>query len=286
MLNNHKLPWRKYNSHGRPVGTLPLIPFNVPLRWSSSDSEVLGDATLKDLDQFHPLKHIHVRDDVDFGLLQQDPFFLYASLLTMSAMSWNQLLNYMSSNILEYQIVEAKNLGASLERLKYYVGIFHAMEQKIAEGACWVSNGGCPSWPRVDPQAKDLIARKEQIKSQLEADHAHLKQRCAMLARDCESATTLLVSMSQLVSSERGTTQAEEVHHITRLASFFVPISFVATTFSMNVSELHVEPSVWKFVITAASVSCATLVAMNLGWLSQVGTKFWRLTKAKCRTDF
>ncbi|KAI8628593.1 hypothetical protein F5Y19DRAFT_106916 [Xylariaceae sp. FL1651] len=83
------------------------------------------------------------------------------------------------------------------------------------------------------------------------------------MRHDCEAAMMFLVSYSQLVCGEQGIPQADKIHHLTKLTSSFVPLSFVASGFSMNVKELQENfLSLWVFVVTAILIAGATYVVV------------------------
>lgn len=245
------------------MGSFPLIPFGSPM-YNSDELE----NTFKELDQHHPLKNVFVRDEIDMALLHADPFFLLGSILSTVAQSWTPILNLMNECISEFHSAKVTEINPLLETLRQYVGILNRVEEILSEGLRWIEQGGCESWPSASEEP--LRERKQSFQKLLQADFETLQKRCLAITRDCESATNLLVSYSQLVSSERGVDQAAQVHSLTKLASVFVPVSFAATLFGMNVKELKDNPSVWNYAVLAGCLAVVTLLALN-----------WDLTKRK-----
>lgn len=262
MLENHRLPWSSYNDHGRPIGTVTLVPFNALVDGSPRPQESQNKVWVRaaDLDKFHPLKNVIVKDKIDMQLLCSDPFFLLCSALTVSALSWAQLLNFMTESIPQYSTVKAEQLNLTLERLRYYIGIIHRIEELLCESLYLIKQGGCSTWPKAAGQ--ELTTRKYHLQMQVQRDYERLQMRCSSLARECESQINQLVSCSQLVAAERGVVQAAQVHKLTRLAAFFIPLGFVATVFGMNVIQMQDQP-MWRFIATAIGVSALTLVVMD-----------------------
>ena len=261
MLNNTRLPWTSYSSSGTPIGTLPIVPYNAPLTQSQLEYQGRRDSQetecgSRSSGQFHPLRNVVVQDNIDMRLLSEDPFFLLASLLTTSALSFVQLLNYLSESIAECRTINTALLNFKLGRLRHCMSIIHRIELSLTENLHWIKQGGSVKWPKA--RSADTAARKTLLQQQLCKDHEHLLQRCSIMRRDCESATFLPVSYSQLLCAEQGIAQAAEVHRLTKLASFFVPLGFVASTFSMNINELQNHPSVWVFFVIAIGISSAT----------------------------
>lgn len=274
-IENHRLPWSDFK--GMPVGTLPIIQHNAS-SIMQNNTQNTKRASWDSLAQFHPLKNVVLKDDTDRRLLLADPFFLLSSLLTTSALSFNHLLSFLADSIADSQTVSSTQLEVKLERLRHYARTIDRIESRLSETTPLISRGGCPGWPRAPPPPEttdpQLHERKAALQRQLRADHVQLMRRCALMRRKCESATSLLVSYLQLLSSERGIAQAAELHRLSKLASFFVPLGFVASAFGMNIHELRSFPSVWVFVAVALAVSLTTFGAMYLSswtgrWLEQ-----------------
>jgi Mg2+ and Co2+ transporter CorA len=226
-----------------------------------------------------------VHDETDLQLLSEDPFFLIASLFTTSALSFVQLLNYLSVSIAECRSTESALLDVKLERLRHCVSIIYRVEFALAENLRWIARGGCSTWPRAQP-GTDTAVRKEALQTTLQTDHEALQQRCVIMRRDCESATMFLVSYSQLQCAERGIAQASEIQRLTKLASFFVPLASVTSAFGMNVKELQQHfPSIWVFSATAVVISVATYAAMFWSEVWDWSSSTWRKLRAKATRD-
>lgn len=265
MLRNTCLPWTDYSNDGIPATTLPIVPYNAPITKNSVEYKGQHDArgiqsTSSVYGQFHPLRNVIAQDDIDMRLLLEDPFFLLASLFPMSVLSFVQLLNYLSESIVECRTIDAKLLDVKLERLRHDVAIIHRIELSLTENLYWIKQGGCANWPKA--ASTETSTRKALIQKKLREDHEYLLARCSIMRRDCESATSLLVSYSQLLCAEEGISQAAEVHQLTKLASLFVPLGVVTSAFGMNVKELDKMPSIWVFAIFAVCISLASFAVM------------------------
>ncbi|KAI2733128.1 hypothetical protein CBS147332_143 [Penicillium roqueforti] len=241
MVTEQGLPWSR---HG---GIVPLVPYNLPAESSApipsrDDGESSGQ-----LDQFHPLKGIVLRDQVDYQLMQEDPFFLLATVLTTSFLSWSQTLNVLAQGITECQDqldVDQDKLQFQLGQLRQHVATISRVKELLSENQHIITEGGCSSWPK--PASDSTIKRKELIQRKLQADYDRMMERCKLLTGHCESATSVLVGFAQLVLSERGVQSANEVNMLTRMASFFIPLSFITGVFGMNIREWSPPPS-WQW---------------------------------------
>ncbi|KAH7381340.1 hypothetical protein DE146DRAFT_670279 [Phaeosphaeria sp. MPI-PUGE-AT-0046c] len=76
----------------------------------------------------------------------------------------------------------------------------------------------------------------------------HTLQKCIELIERCSS--SLLAEM-QIVDSRRSIAEAESISKLTELAFVFVPLSFVASLFSMQVRELEQTVPAYTFVLVA-----------------------------------
>jgi hypothetical protein len=89
---------------------------------------------------------------------------------------------------------------------------------------------------------------KETVSMKLQSStHINLKS-CIDLIERCSS--SLLAEM-QIVDSRRSITEAESISKLTELAFVFIPLSFVASLFSMQIHQLSNGVSVYLFMLVA-----------------------------------
>jgi len=100
---------------------------------------------------------------------------------------------------------------------------------------------------------------------------AQLDQRILSVRRRTESADKWLLTTMSLVESKRSIAEAENITKLTEMAFFFIPLTFAATVFSMQVKELNASVTpISTFVILAASItigSYALRLAMHNAWI-------------------
>jgi hypothetical protein len=73
-----------------------------------------------------------------------------------------------------------------------------------------------------------------------------------------------LRSEMALLDSSRGITEARTMARLTELAFVFIPLTFVSSLFSMQVTELEAGLSLWVFVLTALGLGVFTYGARGL----------------------
>lgn len=87
---------------------------------------------------------------------------------------------------------------------------------------------------------------------QLAASLAKLQADIATNTARCQEVQQSLRAEMSLLESKRGIEEAESVSRLTELAFIFIPITFAAGLFSMQIKELADEPApAWAFVIAA-----------------------------------
>jgi hypothetical protein len=105
------------------------------------------------------------------------------------------------------------------------------------------------------------IQRPELPSERLARETSQTLRSCLDLV---ERSSTALLTEMQIVDSRRSIAEAESVSKLTELAFVFIPLSFVASLFSMQVRELGDGVPIYTFVLTAmATVFIA--YAMRLG---------------------
>ncbi|OCL04462.1 hypothetical protein AOQ84DRAFT_117046 [Glonium stellatum] len=85
-----------------------------------------------------------------------------------------------------------------------------------------------------------------------------VKNHIDALVAQIEKTQNSLRAELSILESKRGIAQAESVSKLTELAFFFIPLTFIATTYSMQIKELKKPPSISSFIwasITAVIVS-------------------------------
>lgn len=129
----------------------------------------------------------------------------------------------------------------------------------------------------------DTVAEQEH--NVIETLLAQLDQRIVSLRRRTESSDKSLLTTMSLVESKRGIAEAESVTKLTELAFFFIPLTFSASIFSMQVKELNASVTpISAFVILAV---CITLVsyAVRLAVRSTWRVRIWKRMQAAIRED-
>lgn len=99
-----------------------------------------------------------------------------------------------------------------------------------------------------------------------------LKQRIGETIQQTEKVYAALRTEISIIESKRGIAEAESVSKLTELAFIFIPISFAASVFGMQVKEFQVPPPIYAFVV-AALVALGISYSMRLSIRSDLFLK-------------
>lgn len=104
------------------------------------------------------------------------------------------------------------------------------------------------------------------------ADYQHALRCAETVLQDCAQAMSVAAHRASVRESEKAMAEAHDVTKLTRLATVFIPLTFVTSVFGMNIRELGDEdgPPVWVFVVCSVVlgfVTWAVLVILEHYWV-------------------
>ena len=92
----------------------------------------------------------------------------------------------------------------------------------------------------------------------LKSDYSELVERAEMLSKRCVDESFLLMNKIMVGETQRGVSEAQSMARLTLLAYFFIPLSFTAAFFGMNVREPQGSDgavlSVWVWFLVSIPV--------------------------------
>lgn len=256
-------PWSSYTRNGRPPEFPPVVPYNE----SPSDYDIPStsyDNGLSTPKAYHPKDHIRVSSEEGLNLLRESPFAVLASVLARSATAWAQVLNFVESDIDSCQIhgpSTADTLGLALEQLKFNSGFLAHAQRCLRDNVYLIERRGCPNWPGQELYEPGTEGGR--LASSLLTDHHYLIERCSELLRQCESNSETLTDTIKVIEARKSLNQTQQIDRLTRLALLFVPLSFIASIFGMNVDSFKNDPPIWVFVAIALPITTVTFLLLH-----------------------
>ena len=176
---------------------------------------------------------------LDPVLLAADSFYALTELFQISASSISQLINLVESIIDQntgYNLLKSKDY--SLANLSYHEDILNRLKTRLRENIFDLECHEDPAWPRSYDFDDDVAAEKRAqaiaCAGLLLADFKHLLSRAEHLSSRCQSGMTVCMNSASIAESQRAIAQAQQVEQLTRLAFFYIPLSFTTSFFGMN----------------------------------------------------
>ena len=92
-------------------------------------------------------------------------------------------------------------------------------------------------------------------------------QRLLDETRGISQQMQLRASLLSIEESTRGIEQSKQVGRLTQLAFVFIPLTFVTGVFGMNITQFGGEAPLWKFWVTAGTISgIAFVIGLMTVW--------------------
>lgn len=83
-------------------------------------------------------------------------------------------------------------------------------------------------------------------------------------ANALESLNPIITSLVQLMNSHRSVSEASDVRRLTYIAIVFIPLSFIATLFSMGDDFLPGKTNFWLYWVTSIPITLLVLAATSV----------------------
>ena len=112
-----------------------------------------------------------------------------------------------------------------------------------------------------------------------------LQRDISLMTERCQKSQEYLRAEMSLLESKRGIEEAESVSRLTELAFIFIPMTFAAGLFSMQVKELVDDPPRVYFFVIAAVVAVAVSYGLRLVQRSTMVAEAMRRWENEIRSD-
>ncbi|GAB1319271.1 Magnesium transport protein CorA [Madurella fahalii] len=251
-------PWAEYVRPGDPnAGFAPVVPYNLPIMGN-------GGAGPQDGRRVQPKQHrpYHPAMDIllavsspghEAQLLAEDPFYILSRIYHEAARTRIQLLNFIESDIIECSAANSRSASRDLQQsravdqLLFNLQLIRRVERFCKEDLGSIARLGSASWPRTE-----RLAEMEQIQRELQGDYDYLIERCGSLALQCQAASNALVGLAQWMDAQDGIRESRNLADLTFLAFLFIPLNYISSCLSMNVTGIAEGVSVWVWGATSA----------------------------------
>lgn len=209
------------------------------------------------------LPEAHKNGSRNKEVMQQDPLYALNGIFSFFVASEAQVLSFLARQIESntapkvdaVEVVGRESLSNLLHCRQLLEG--HCEELSYVLGI--IQRRGGKRWPRAQSDATRDIA--EQAASSLQADLEYLVERAVVLRSRSETSITLAMNVASIGEARRGVHQNKAMFRFTVLVSIYVPLSFTASFFGMNVQQFgQGDLSIWIYVVVSVPVFALSIL--------------------------
>lgn len=224
-------PMMKYESIMSPQYTKEFAAY---IGCTNSTAADLGNYL--NLDESHPQRNTGARDPLDclFAIIQSDTLnMLHLMDLALSEIGRHML----NDTFIQHRLVHWRHL------LQKFDTELNRLENSLRGFSRFITSSRSGSRDFASIKARTM---------QCTTEIAHLKQRTERTNK------SLMANMS-IIESKRAIAEAESITKLTELAFFFIPLTFSASIFGMQVKELNsTEVSLRAFFVLAIAITTSS----------------------------
>lgn len=235
-----------------------------------------------DLPQSASLLHLDYGRKLDSETAGTNPLYALSELFSFAATSELQFLNMMASKILREMdpTVLVQQANPSIANLLYSHRILDLHAERIEENIQFIE-----AQMRL---SQSITPKAEVVYELLLKDFQALKSRSQTLSAQCDKGMTISMNNAAIKESQKAILQAEGVGRLTRLAFIFIPSSFTASLFGMNIRQFGTGANVelWLYFAITIPIMIVSILFLTVD-ISKYGKSFIsRLTpQRKTRTN-
>ena len=244
-----------------------------------------------DLSQSASVLHVDYGKTLDPTLMASDPFYALNELFWFIAFSYRQYLNMLEKKDTsrtklslrcdqsvqenpDPQQWDSTNIRYDRAVLEGHIahlrGIFEVIRER---GTAPLNPTDRHAWPRAkDTTPGGQANRALEAAKLLEKTFRDLLQQSEQLLVRYRDGMNVLMNRATMVEANKSLVQAKEVAKLTKLAFIYIPLSFTASFFGMNLSPLNGGgsggsgdhyPSLWVWFVVSLPVLMISLILMN-----------------------
>lgn len=229
--------------------------------------------------------HLGFMEREDSATMSSNSLHALKDIFYLASSSELQFLNLIESKLrkeLDYAFLYEKqdkdvtNILYHKQILKRHMGYYaHILAFiKLTAHANWPEGANVDTRVEADEAFQDLSRR---FQSLLERNEA--------LIKECNDGMTAKMTTLQITEAQGAQKQARATAKLTRLAFFFIPLSFTTSFYGMNVRELgsNTSTGIWQWVLMSVILLGVSLAFLTLRWLESwqglhhtVSNKIWK----------
>jgi len=208
-------------------------------------------------------------------LARTDAFYAVSPLMRFAATTQKQVLNIVEGIILKEMdpAVFLDQETPSMANLLHLERLLGRHIDALKETRGIIACRGGHAWPTASEKSQIKEAKKS--REQLEGDFDHLLERAKLLKDQCTHGLSIIMTNTSIRENQRAMLQQQGVIRLTRLAFIFIPATYVAGLFGMNVRELDGNTvSIWVYFVATVPLLLVSYLFLTVDVLD-LGRKSW-----------
>ncbi|KAI4214459.1 MAG: hypothetical protein LQ351_002876 [Letrouitia transgressa] len=206
-----------------PSGRCSLSPASFPT--SARDTRDSRKYNHPDPFSFRAVTDNRTMSPNDRGLCATNPLIFLCDMLDTSALSWLHVLSYLRASY-EYLPVSPTEQAPRLR----------ADKELLDRGICYFTD--TINFLKHPPENWPYADRSQAISARVITDFQSLCSEAKSLSEWCSESISIAMSTINILDSQKSLAEARRVQLITYLAFIFIPMTFIASCFGMNIQEL------------------------------------------------
>lgn len=218
------------------------------------------------------LLHLGYKKKADSQYLASDPFYALNSVFCFVASSELQIINLIEEKLsseLDYATIDQR-YHQDVTNILYHKQILKRHMTYLLQITAFIKARGNSDWPK----STDAKMRE---KADSAADHLlnsfqSLHDRARTLVQECDAGMVVRMNNIQIKEAQSVLSQARVTAKLTKLAFFYVPLSFTTSLFGMNVTNFGIASSLglWEWALLST-----LLLLTSFGFLQLEWQNFW-----------
>ena len=257
-------PWRSrhWSSESGYVDYFPTIQHeaNIALKSHRTRQPLASTTGLPrshdDIPQSASRLHLNYGRELKPEIMACDPFYALHDLFRFVAFNNLQFFNLIKHTLR----AELHQDSQALSNVIYNKQILERHVEYIQDIITFIQGRADCDWPRY----QDHEGTAEMAIRRIVKDFEDLLARARAHAAECDTGMEIIMKKAMAQEAQNALHQAEKVAKLTKLAFFFVPLSFTAAIFGMNVTELGTSSSthIWAWIAVSVPVSLVSFMFM------------------------
>jgi Mg2+ and Co2+ transporter CorA len=162
----------------------------------------------------------------------------------------------------EYLTARGPQQNQLSEQLHRNLQLVQRVERFCKEDLTNINQLGSRQWPRTKQEVE-----LELIRDKLRGNYRYIMEKCTSITLQCERTSNALVGLAQREESRAGVRESRNVANLTMLALLFIPLNYISSCFSMNITPITEEGvPFWFWAVPSGISALVTGIAIAVLW--------------------